>query len=391
MRQFWEFFSFELKLRFKSISTYVYFAIWFFFSFLCIASENFGPIAFGNGKVLLNGPYANIYNDIYASFFGIIIVAAIFGTSMLRDFQRDTTQILFTKPISKFAYLGGRWLGSFVTTVVVFFGLIPGEMLGTLAPWADHTRIAHAPLLWYLQPFFSIIVVQIFFLGSLFFLVGALSRRVFIVYLQGAAVLALYLFYAGAFLSTRSLNRFWPGIFDPIGLLLSDGISRYWTVVDKNTLLFSWSPHVAQGLFLYNRLVWCGFGVLTLVALWVFFPMSLEALTARPSSRRAKMAAEQDDELRPVRTLVVTRAPLVQQVFDPATTWAQYLSLTRLRLQNVVRDIPFWVLLILMAGLSCSNGRYAGKLGGENVWPVTYLMLQAVEGIAILFFSIVAA
>jgi ABC-2 type transport system permease protein len=390
MRQFQEFFLFELKIRFKSISTYVYFAIWLVFSFLCVSSENFGGIASGNGKVLVNGPWANTINDVNASFFGIIIVAAIFGTSILRDFQRDTTQILFTKPISKFAYLGGRWLGSFVVTVFVFFAMIPGEMLGTLAPWADHTRIAPAPLGWYFQPFFSIIVVQIFFLGSLFFLVGALSRRVFVVYLQGAAVLALYLFYAGAFLSTRSLNRFWPSIFDPVGLLLSDGISRYWTVVDKNTLLFSWSPHVAQGLFLYNRLVWCGFGVLILAALWIFFPMSLEALTARASSRRARLAAEQDEEIRSVPTLVTTRAPLVHHHFGPATTWAQYRSLTRLRVRNIVRDIPFWVLIILMAGLSCSNGRYAGKLGGENVWPVTYLMLQAVEGIAILFFYIIA-
>lgn len=391
MRQFLEFFVFELKFRFRSISTYVYFTIWFFFSFLSVASESFGPIAFNNGKVLLNGPYANIQNDIGATFFGIIIIAAIFGTSILRDFQRDTTQIIFTKPISKFAYLGGRWFGSFIITTIVFFGLIPGEMLGTRAPWADHARIAHAPLSWYFQPFFSIVVVQIFFLGSLFFLVGALSRRVFIVYLQGAAVFAVYLFYAGAFLSTRSLNRFWPGIFDPIGLLVSDGLTRYWTVVDKNTLLFSWSPHVAQGLFLYNRLLWCGFGVLTLAALWMFFPMSIEALTARVSSRRAKLAAEQEEDIRPVRSLVTVRAPLVHQLFGPATTWAQYLSLTRLRMRNIVRDIPFWVLCILMAGLSCSNGRFAGKFAGQNVWPVTYLMLQAVEGIAVLFFFIIAA
>lgn len=390
MRLFWEFFFFELKFRFRSISTYVYFAVWLVFSFLCVSSENFGGVASGNGKVLVNGPWANISNDISAAFFGIIIIGAIFGTSILRDFQRDTTQILFTKPISKFAYLGGRWLGSFVTTVFVFFAMIPGEVLGTLAPWADHTRIAPAHLSWYFQPFLSILVVQIFFLGSLFFLVAALSRRIFIVYLQGAAVFALYLLYVGAFISTRSLNRFWPGIFDPVGILLNDAISRYWTVVDRNTLLLSWSPHVAQGIFLYNRLVWSGFGVLTLVTLWVAFPMSLEALTARTSSRRAKIAKEQDEELRPVRSLVVTRAPLVHQLFGASTTWAQYLSLTGLRLRNVVRDIPFWVLLILMAGLSCSNGRFAGKLGGQNVWPVTYLMLQAVEGIAILFFFIIA-
>ena len=39
----------------------------------------------------------------------MIIMSAIFGPSILRDFQRDTYQMVFTKPISKFAYLGGRW------------------------------------------------------------------------------------------------------------------------------------------------------------------------------------------------------------------------------------------------------------------------------------------
>ncbi len=54
MSLFWEFFTFELKFRFKSISTYIYFFVWLMFSFLCVASENFGPIGASNGKVLLN-------------------------------------------------------------------------------------------------------------------------------------------------------------------------------------------------------------------------------------------------------------------------------------------------------------------------------------------------
>src|ERR1700693_3641038 len=113
MRLLGEFFTFELRLRFKSLSTYVYFLLWFTFSFLSVASESFGPIGNSNGKILLNSPYANTYNDIGSALFGIIVIAAIFGTSILRDFQRDTYQIIFTKPISKFAYLGGRWAGSF--------------------------------------------------------------------------------------------------------------------------------------------------------------------------------------------------------------------------------------------------------------------------------------
>jgi ABC-2 type transport system permease protein len=80
-------------------------------------------------------------DDFYSCLFGTIIIAAIFGTSILRDFQRDTYQILFTKPISKFAYLAGRWAGSFVVTLFAFSGMLVGTFFGTFAPWADHARI----------------------------------------------------------------------------------------------------------------------------------------------------------------------------------------------------------------------------------------------------------
>lgn len=385
MTQFWEFFTFELKFRVKSISTYVYFLLWFTFEFLCIASESFGPIGNANGKVLLNGPYANTYNYIGASFFGVIVIAAIFGTSILRDFQRDTIQILFTKPISKVAYLGGRWAGSFVTTVFAFSGMLFGGVLGTFAPWADHTRIAPNHLFWYLQPFFSVSIVQIFFLGSLFFLVAALSRKIFIVYLQGAALFILYFIGSNAVLANQTLERFWPAIFDPIGFVYSDSIARYWTVVEKNSQLFAWS-----GVFLYNRLLWSAIGLLSLLAVWKLFPISVEALTAKASSKRANLRREQEEAVRPRRSLVAVPLPRVQQFFGSGTSFAQFLSLTRIRISNIVHEIPFWGILILMIALACVNGHYAGHFAGENVWPVTYLMLQSVEGGASLFFYIVA-
>ena len=67
-----------------------------------------------------------------------------------------------------------------------------GTYFGTFAPWADHARIGPNHLWWYLQPFLSIVVVQIFFIGSLFFTVAALTRKIFIVYLQGVALFMLY-------------------------------------------------------------------------------------------------------------------------------------------------------------------------------------------------------
>ena len=272
--------------------------------------KDFGPLGGGNGKVLLNSAYANSYNDLGSALFGIIVIAAIFGTSILRDFQRDTYQILFTKPISKFAYLGGRWAGSFVTTVFAFSGVIFGAFLGTYAPWADHARIGPNHLWAYLQPFLSIVVVQIFFLGSAFFAVAALTRRLFVVYLQGVALFMVYVIGITVFSATRSLERFWSGILDPIGLILIDDVTRYWTVIEKNTQYLSWAPGLVNGIFLYNRLLWMAVGLVALVAVWALFPMSVEALTARSQGRRAAKASNRRlAEERPVRSPLAARLP----------------------------------------------------------------------------------
>ena len=390
---FWEFFTFEMRFRFKSVSTYIYFLIWLLFSFLSVASESFGPVGNSNGKVLLNGPYANAYNDLGACLFGIIVIAAIFGTSILRDFQRDTFQILFTKPISKFAYLGGRWLGSFVTTVFAFSGMMFGTFFGTFAPWADHTRIGPNHLWWYVQPFLSINVVQIFFIGSLFFMVAALSRKIVIVYLQCVALFMIYIIGLTVYFAARSLEHFWSGICDPVGLILFDNVTRYWTVIEKNTLLPPWdlSGGYSPGVFLYNRLLWSAVGLISLLVLWKLFPMSVEALTARSQGKRAAKARLQDEaEAAPARSIVAARLPVIHQVFGLATSFAQYASLTRLRIRMILLEIPFWAIVGLLIAFGVNNGHYAGHLGNENVWPVTYLMLQSVEGSAMLFFYIVA-
>jgi ABC-2 type transport system permease protein len=392
LSQFWEFFTFEVKFRAKSISTYVYFLCWLAFSFFSIASESFGPVGNSNGKVLLNGPYANTLNDIGASLFGVIIIAAIFGTSILRDFQRDTYQMLFTKPISKGAYLGGRWAGSFVTTVFAFSGMIVGTWIGTFAPWADHSRIGPNHLWWYLQPFLSINLIQIFFLGSLFFAVAALTRKIFVVYLQGVALFMIYLVGLTAYFATRSLEHFWSGILDPIGLVLFDNVSRYWTVIEKNSLLVPWDfSGNSPGVFLYNRVLWTVIGFASLAVTWALFPMSVEALTAKSQGKRAaKARLLENEEARPIRSLVAASLPRVRQLFGARTTFIQYLSLTRLRVRTILREISFWAIVGLLIVFAINNGQFAGRAGDQNVWPVTYLMLQAVEGSATLFFYIVA-
>jgi hypothetical protein len=377
---FLDFFLFEIKLRLKSISTYCYLGLWTLLAFMFVAAEDFGPVP--AGKILLNGPYATQLYDFQLTFFGAIVIAAIFGTSILRDFQRDTYQMIFTKPITKLAYLGGRWAGSVVITLFVFLGIPLGELLGGFAPWADHTRIV-APNLGMLAYHFAVIVApEVFFLGTVFFLVAALTRRVIVVYLQGAILYAIYFIGLVAVSQTRSLNPFWPAVFDPIGLLLAGSVTRYWTVVERNSL---WMP--ITGMFLWNRVVWCSVGLVALASIFLFFPMSAEALTSRKSSKKKR---EEQESTAPPAPQFHNTLPRVSISYSFGTGVQQFLSLTRIYFRNIFREIPFWAITLVMIVICMVNGHFAGSLNGADVWPVTYYMLQAIEGGGTLFLYIIA-
>src|SRR5271169_2070143 len=136
---FFDFLLFELKLRLKSVSTYVFFLLVALLPFLAVSTQGFGPVG---GKLYLNSPYALLILTTIVTFYGAILIAAIFGPAILRDFNQDTYQLIFTKPISKFAYLGGRWAGSMITAIFVFSGIVFGVAMGTLMPWADKLRLA---------------------------------------------------------------------------------------------------------------------------------------------------------------------------------------------------------------------------------------------------------
>ena len=168
-------------------------------------------------------------------------------------------------------------------------------------------------------------------------------------------------------------------------------IARYWTVSEKNALLFSWSIHSGGGVFVYNRLLWITVGFVCLGLVFKLFPMSVETLTASSQGRRAAKARQQEDvEAKPVRSLVASRLPQVHQEFGGKIRLAQLVSLTRIRISNVVRELPFWILLVLMAFFALFFGHSAGKVNDSNVWPVTFLMLGSMEGPSLLLLYIIA-
>jgi ABC-2 type transport system permease protein len=118
------------------------------------------------------------------------------------------------------------------------------------------------------------------------------------------------------------------------------------------------------------------------------FPMSVEALDRQVAGQAGREGPQQEaEESRPVRSRVARHCRACGRFSASAPPSRSIWSLTRLRIRIITREIPFWGIAGLMVAFAINNGYFAGRVGGVDVWPVTYLMLQAVEGSATLFFS----
>jgi hypothetical protein len=102
--------------------------------------------------------------------------------------------LLFVNPIKKRDYLLGRFLGSFATLLFVFTGLY-WDCPGNLCLGAIQTKEFNAFNFWPIQNPFIIVVVllMLFFVSALFFVSGALSRKLMVVYTQGVFIFVPFL------------------------------------------------------------------------------------------------------------------------------------------------------------------------------------------------------
>ena len=189
---FWTVLRFEVAYHLRRPVTYLYFAVFFLLAFFFISSDAVS-IGGGVGLVRKNSPYVLTQLTMVLTAVGQVITTALVGTSVLRDYQFQTHELLFTTRMSRLGYLGGRFVGAFVAMLVAFSAIPIGAFAGTLMPWVDSSKLLPFNAWHYLQPFLLFGVTNVFFVSALFFAVGALSRSIFAIYTQGIALLVLWL------------------------------------------------------------------------------------------------------------------------------------------------------------------------------------------------------
>jgi ABC-2 type transport system permease protein len=368
-------FFFEFQHRLRRVSTCVYFGVFFALGLLftlmsggafATASVDFGT----GGKILINSPYALNSIITYICFFGIVITAAIAGQATFQDIDNKTTDFFYTAPITKFDYLGGRFLGAFAVQLIIFASVALGTWVGTLTPWLDKTRVGPQMASAFLQPYLINVLPNLLFLTAIFFALAALSRKMLPVYVAGVLVLI------GYFVVAQNSNAFQPSVhfalLDPLGGAAIDRMTRYWTPFQRNTQLIP-----LGGILLANRLLWLGIGAMFFIVAYAKFSFSYVA----ERSRRGK-TLEDKEALPATQTL-----PVAHPVFSSSASLRQLLSLTRIQFTETVKNVFFVVLMLagyLFAVVVASGVTAPWAI---RTYPVTHMMLLT-AGVSFLIFAI---
>jgi len=363
---------FELRYRLNRPATYIYFGILFLLSFLFITTDVV-QIGGSSGNVFRNSPFTINKTVLILNLFAAMICSAIMGVPVYRDFEHRFHEILFTTPISKFQYLIGRFLGSYIIAVLVMSGALVGIMVGSSMPYLDPEQVAPFNAIYYWQPFYSIILPNVFFMGVLFFMVGSLTRNIFAIYVQGILFLVLYLL--SDTLAGDIDNKLISSLLDPIGLSASSEITKFWTPAQRNQMIIP-----LQSYLLYNRLIWIGFGLLFFLIGFKLFSFSAQPINLK---KRKKLGVS--DEL----ILHKLALPKTKQWFNFKTQVMQFSKIASFETRLIFRSPIFIIIVLLGFFTTVLNITGDTAMYGVSTYPVTVKIIQNVAENFSLFFIII--
>ena len=235
---FKEVFSFEIKYRLSKISTYTYGAIFFTLGYLIVGAAtglfsgvnvNFG---IGSEKMLYNSPMFNNMIISSMSLFGIFIVAAFMGNSLYRDYEHKIFALFFSKPLTKFSYLMGRFTANVVILTGIFFSMALGMYAVSISPWIPKEYFGSFHLLYYIMPYFVSVIPNLIFAGSIFFALVIYTRKMLPVYIGGILLFTVYI--VASSLMEQLEYKTMAALLDPFGIATAMIQTKYWTIAEQN-------------------------------------------------------------------------------------------------------------------------------------------------------------
>ena len=359
---------FEFRYRRNRPATYIYFALLLVVSFCLVATDLIESLTGGAIKENAALTMARLSVVLFLMM-GVLISSAIMGVAVVRDFEHRTDALFFTKPIKRWEFLTGRYAGAVLVLLLTLTAIPLGLMLGEFMPWRNADRLLPFRAAVYWQPYLTLIVPNALIAGSIFFAVGAISRKMLVVFAQGMVFLILYL--VSDSLLKQIDQRETAALLEPFGLSAIRSVTQYWSISQQNNQLLP-----LTGTLLTNRLLWLGLTSLILGLTYRFFSFNSVTgfvLSTRRAGRRKQAVVNQPVTLRPGAGFDL---PRVDRRFGLATWLGDLGHLTSFYTKLILRDVPFLALTISgLAMFLFMATKNTGEWYGTKTLPTTYVML----------------
>jgi ABC-2 type transport system permease protein len=217
---------------------------------------------------------------------GVIVMAAMMGRSVQQDFEYDMHHFFFSAPIKKYEYVFGRFLGAYATLALVFTSIVLGAWLGTLIPGVDPDRLGPASLGAYAAALPAAGAAEPVHLRRHLLRPGR-ADAAHAAGLRGQRGHADRL-YRGPLAGARPRLQDLAALIDPFGTTAVIRLTEYWTIAERNTRVLPF-----EGVYLLNRLIWCGFALaVLLLGYWRFHFIGNRQRFGPPQRRRGAAAPE---------------------------------------------------------------------------------------------------
>jgi ABC-2 type transport system permease protein len=360
---FKEIFGFELRQQLKSPLFWMI-AIAFGAIAFAAATSDSVQIGGGVGNVHRNAPLVVLNWMLAFTLIGMFLITVFVAGAALRDFEAGTADMFFATPLSRGAYLGGRFVAGYLTAVLVLVFVALGLTLGAHMPWVDPARLGPTEMRTFVYIFGLFVLPNLFFVAALLFMLATLTRSLLSTYI---GVIAFFVLWQVANISIGNLQHLTLGaLIDPFGFGAVDLAARYWSIEDRNTRL----PE-AGGLLLLNRAIWVGVGVVMMAAAMALFRPDREGF--KLWRRRAKAAPPA------APAGAVARVPAVDLRTDGSARWAQFLKQARFDTRGVLTGVAFIVIVgfgLMNLGFSLA---YGNQFADTKPYPVTHLMISSLQ------------
>ncbi|MEO9870931.1 ABC transporter permease/M1 family aminopeptidase [Ekhidna sp.] len=366
----YEIFKFELKYRARRPDTYIYFIILFLYSIIAVDVIFEGQL----DPLKRNAPIviARTMGIISALF--MMVISMIMGVSILRDFDHQMESLMFVNPIKKSDYLLGRFLGSFMVLIFIFISVPLGMAIGDFMPWLDSSKLLPFDAWYYLQPFLFLVIPTLFYGGAIFFVTGALSRKLLVVYTQGFFFLVIYLLSISLAAGAEDLTL--TALLEPFTFQSIRISTQAWTTIDRNSLMVP-----IEGVLLSNRLIWSGIGILALLVGNYFFKFSV----IQGKASRKQLTRKQDTSTS-TKDLSQIKIPSFRIQHGLKSSLRQLLRHAIFNFKSILKEVPFWTIVLCGTGILVISSFDVGTTFGVDSYPKTYLIVGELMENTILFF-----